>query len=253
VRDDLKLVRVIYIDEAGSSMEEPVFTWASTIVKDSVWLKVERKANHIIETLVPEELRSDFQFHAYDIFSGNNNWGLWRNRNGKALRFEILKQFVRLIPKYRLPITECSWLRGAERDPISAQIVEGMAFSFCVDFVERWFVQHAKRDVGMLIADEQGKPQKEPMYKLEIRRSRKSLRLHGMLGKLKHIVDTIHFAGSQESIGLQLADACAFFIKRHHMAKAKDEAEQFYELLRPFIFRSTVIDSTGTAQANHKS
>jgi hypothetical protein len=250
--EDLKLVRVIYIDEAGASIEEPVFTWASAIVKDTVWLRVERKANDIIETLVPEELRPDFEFHAYDIFSGNNNWSRWRNREGKALRFEILRRFVGLIPKYKLPITECSWQRGADRDALLAEMLQGMAFSMCVDFVERWFTQHAKRDVGMLIADEQGEPRNEPKYKLEIRRSRKSIRAQGLFRRLHHIVDAIHFAGSQESIGLQLADACAFFIKRHHVGKAKDEAEEFYELIRPFIFQTTLIKSMGTVEAKKK-
>jgi hypothetical protein len=243
---DLKLVRVIYIDEAGSSKEEPVFTWASIVIKDSIWLKIERDATKIVETMVPEKLRPEFEFHAYDIFSGNNRWADWRNRDGKALRFHILKEFVSLIPKYSLTVTECSWLKSQESRPDEIiGMLQGMAFSICIDFVERWFGQHAKRDVGMLIADEQGRPHDESLYKLEIRRSRKFGRFMGILSQLQHIVDTIHFASSQKSIGLQLADACAFFIKRHHMGKAKDEAAQFYEIFRPLIYQATVIDSTG--------
>src|ERR1700730_7338075 len=107
-QETLKLMRVIYIDEAGSSSEEPVFTWASIIVSDHHWLKIERLARGIIESLVPADLQPDFEFHAYDLFGGNNKWARWRNRDGKALRFEILKRFIGLIRRYRLPIFECS-------------------------------------------------------------------------------------------------------------------------------------------------
>ena len=154
-RENLKLVKVIYIDEAGSSATEPIFTWASIIVRDARWLSVERAAERIIETLVPKELREDFEFHAYDIFGANKNWAPWRNRDGKALRFEILRQFVGLIPKYRLPITECSWHKGQEKhDDRFTKLTQGIAFLICIDSVERWFAKNAKSDVGMLIADD---------------------------------------------------------------------------------------------------
>ena len=65
---DLKLVRVIYIDEARSNREERIFTWATIIVKDSRWLAVERDAERIIETLVPEELYSRTSSFTLAIF-----------------------------------------------------------------------------------------------------------------------------------------------------------------------------------------
>jgi hypothetical protein len=238
---NLDLVKVIYIDEAGSSFEEPVFTWAAVVIRDSQWLKLEREAQAIIDHFVPEELQSDFEFHACDLFGGSENWFPWRNRTGKELRFEILTEFISLIKRYRLPIIECSWKRDGERDAGINKLRQGVAFSVCVDSVERWFVQNARADVGMLIADVQGQRRDEAIFKEEILRARRVSSLYRRRAALRHIVDTIHFAGSHESIGLQLADACAFFIKRHHAAKPNDEANQFYELLRSRIFRSRLI------------
>src|SRR5208283_1955576 len=186
---NLRFVKVIYIDEAGSAFEEPVFTWASVIVKDRQILKIERLAKEIIETLVPKELRLDFEFHAYDIFGGNNMWARWRNRDGKALRFEILTKFIGLIRRYRLPIIECSWHKNQERIHSVITLRQGVAFSVCIDLVERWFIHNAKSDVGMLIADDQGNPRHEAIFKQEIRRARVVSRL-SRKPALRHIVDT---------------------------------------------------------------
>jgi hypothetical protein len=45
------------------------------------------------------------------------------------------------------------------------------------------------------------------------------------------IVDTVHFAEKSHSSPLQVADACAFAIKRHLMAKP--HSDRFYEPLKP--------------------
>jgi hypothetical protein len=51
--------------------------------------------------------------------------------------------------------------------------------------------------------------------------------------QFKHILDTVYFGNSHESIGLQLADACNFFIKRHHMGDTS--AERFFQMIYPFM------------------
>lgn len=233
-------MRVIYIDEAGSSHNESVFTWAAIIVKDRQWLKIERLAKDIIVELVPSELRVDFEFHAHEIFNGSEQWFPWRNKSGKELRFEILYRIVRLIQRFHLPIIECSWEKRGTRDVDLIKRRQGTAFLVCVDSVERWFVENAKNDVGMLIADDQSKPADEAIFKQEIRRARTVSRL-SRKPALRHIVDTIHFAGSHESIGLQLADACAFLIKRHRVGKEHNGAEDFYRGIQPCIYRSRLL------------
>jgi hypothetical protein len=45
-----------------------------------------------------------------------------------------------------------------------------------------------------------------------------------------HIVETVHFAEKAESMPLQVADTCAFVIKRRLMDK--EDAGEFYGLLR---------------------
>jgi len=61
-KEDVTLVKVVYIDEAGSSDNEAVFTWAAIIIKDRQWLKIERLAKEIIETKVPLNCESTSNF-----------------------------------------------------------------------------------------------------------------------------------------------------------------------------------------------
>jgi hypothetical protein len=51
--------------------------------------------------------------------------------------------------------------------------------------------------------------------------------------KFDYILDTVYFGQSHEAIGLQLADACNSFIKRHHMGDSS--AERFFQMVYPFI------------------
>ncbi len=52
-------------------------------------------------------------------------------------------------------------------------------------------------------------------------------------GRMDHLVDTLYFAASHESVGLQLADAASFLIKRHLMGKT--DSEPFYKLIKPCV------------------
>jgi hypothetical protein len=71
----------------------------------------------------------------------------------------------------------------------------------------------------------------EPSFK----RLYQQLRVEGFTGSpfltLLNFIDALHFAASQESIGLQLADCAAFLIKRHLMGK--DSTEEFYKIIEP--------------------
>lgn len=51
--------------------------------------------------------------------------------------------------------------------------------------------------------------------------------------RFDHIVDTVYFGQSNESYGIQLADACNFFLKQH--LAGNQAAERFYAILKDQI------------------
>jgi hypothetical protein len=114
-----------------------------------------------------------------------------------------------------------------------------LAFLLCAERVERWFAKEADQETGMLIGD-------ETRAKAEMKKSLRSYRKVGIpLGikeeRLEHIIDTIHFADSHESFGIQLADFCAYFIKRG--AAGKKDSQEFCDAISSCVFQGTVFPS----------
>lgn len=52
-------------------------------------------------------------------------------------------------------------------------------------------------------------------------------------GELFHFHDDMYFSDSRYSIGVQLADLCAYFIARH--LNGDSETEGFYKMIQPHI------------------
>ena len=103
---------------------------------------------------------------------------------------------------------------------------DDLAFLLCVERVEWWFNKSARDEAGILIADET-EPKDEKQHKKSLRYYRR-VQIPWSQSKLTHIIDSIHFVSSEETWGVQLADVCNFFIKRHLMAKL--DSEHFFKM-----------------------
>ena len=65
------VMRLVYVDEAGRSGNEPVVVVAAVIVHgDSQLIPLEKDLDLLVEKWIPEEFRDDFVFHAAHIFNG---------------------------------------------------------------------------------------------------------------------------------------------------------------------------------------
>jgi hypothetical protein len=60
--------------------------------------------------------------------------------------------------------------------------------------------------------------------------------LHCALGKLVHLHDDMYFGSSKDSIGVQLADLCGYFIAKHLEGDAAGEG--FYDIIKDRIVYS---------------
>src|SRR2546430_2602291 len=88
--DGDKLVRLVYLDESGSSTE-PFLVVAGVIIDaDKQWRLVERNVNELIGKYVPEENQKGFIFHATDMLGGHGIFAKHRERWREALR-ELLE------------------------------------------------------------------------------------------------------------------------------------------------------------------
>jgi hypothetical protein len=186
----------------------------------------------LVEKYVPEEKRENFAFHAKELVNGGKTFvrGIDDDK-----RIEVLHRMAEIPAKFLLPII-FGWHRrgvvpgekdqGPRREAIMAQ---AMAFSQCAVVAERYMREFARQDeVAMCIAED------NPTVRLAIKA------LHGLLSNprptfefpgemaaflpIARIIDTVHFAAKTEAALLQIADICAYTIKRYLAGAAHADA-----------------------------
>ena len=234
-------MRCVYLDEAGlgDERDEPITVVAAVLVDaDRQWRLLEADIQNIIETLVPQPSRRGFEFHAKELFSGSKSFP-W----SKAIRHAILAEFVALFQKHGLPILTGASLRAQIRQlletgdkKIAQKHLDLAAHNFAfldatgkVDFLLRTV---APDEVGMCFADETIF-QREDWLRTTLDFFRKMSLTGIQTDRFEHLVDTLYFAASHESLGLQLADSAAFLFKRHLMGKK--DSEPFYKMIEPCV------------------
>ena len=249
-----RLVRLAYIDEAGigNPEQEPFLVVAGVLVHGDIqWKPLEDYLSGLVRTYIPEENRPGFIFHALELFSGGRFFQ--RDTWPKAKRWEILEQIAKIPMLFDLPIS-FGYLDRAEfaanarsqghQDKNAVHVAShAMAFGHCEIGIERWMRSTAGDEVAMLIAED------TDLVKPTLKEAHAFLRNPAKVAAsemadspdlpLTKIIDTIHFASKQDSAPLQVADACAYIIKRYLMGKP--DAMDFYKLLLPqLIWRAKV-------------
>jgi hypothetical protein len=235
-----RLVRIAYFDEAGIASEgqEPIAVTAGVLIHgDLQWPTVEWDANAIILNHVPKELWGGFYFHADHLYHDNKRF---KGLLSPTTRFQILREFAGLIDKYKLPVSYAAVTRDfiAEKLPNAGpkartNLAQQWSFASCAIGFQGWFNREAdaSNEVAICVADR--KEKLEPSFK----RLYQLLRLEGAGGSpfltLFNFIDALHFAASEESIGLQIADCASFLIKRHLMGK--ENTEEFYKIIEAHL------------------
>ena len=218
----------------ASEGQEPIAVTAGVLIHgDLQWGIVDGNASAIILNHVPKELWGSFYFHADHLFHDNKRFeGLL----SPTTRFQILRELAGLIDRYELPVSYAAVTRGfvAEKLPHAKpaarmRLAQQFSFASCAIGFQGWFnrTPGVGDEVAICVADRKEKlePSLKRLYQL--------LRMEGLGGSpfltLNNFIDALHFAASEESIGLQIADCAAFLIKRHLMGKKN--TEEFYKII----------------------
>ena len=223
-----KVVRLIYIDEAGIDDRAPVVVLAGVIVEDKQWRSIERDIDDLILAQVPQSLRENWEFHAYELWCDKDS-KLRKAGMTRDQRLQLLTDFLKIALKHRLPII-CAIATKAKVSAIVPKYKRddfvSIGFWACASVANRWLADHAPPDVGMLIADNAD----------GATRRIKAFRYYRKLSALpmRNLVETVHFADSRDTWGLQLADCCAYVIKRQETSKA--DVKPFYDLIAEAIY-----------------
>ncbi len=218
-------MRIIYLDEAGIGKlaDDPCVVVAGIILHgDKQWLPLETYLRAMVEAWVPPADRPGIIFHAKDIFHGTK--AFHRDKWEKETRFAILDELATLPAAFDFPVIwgAIDRTKMAEKHPkmTPAQCTEHaylVATSMCLMQAER-YMREAGSDgeVAQIVFEDRAG------VRQDVKTLHRFLRGHNLPADLEdqkylpltRIIDTPNFAAKNESSPLQIADFCAFALKR---------------------------------------
>jgi uncharacterized protein DUF3800 len=227
-------MRIAYLDEAGTGNidNEPIVVVAGVIVHaDGQWRAVEDRLKDLVTKYIREEDRTGFCFHGTDIYSGSKLFTL--DRYPREQRSQMLEELCRLPHDLSLPIVYGPVNRKEMREKYPAappdellKVCLGIAASVCMFTIERYMRTRYPDEVAFVVHEnnEQSRDLVRSIHN-EYRNPHDAVKkfqdAHNAAYGLpfKNIIDTAHFAEKRDTPILQLADICAFVIKRRLMGK----------------------------------
>ena len=236
-----RLVRFVYIDEAGISNknDEPWIVEAGVIVNPDIHLKaIETRFESIRADLLPD-LNVREPFHAKDIWHGSGPFS--RDKYDSDTRWRVLERMAAIPKELSLPIA-AGWFQRAMLDEwVPAKLtntlepLRTLTFGFCVLSAESWLRIHAPDEVVMLIHEdtEQERWLRNQLTTFQNPEIVRQVGAPADLFPIVHIKDEIMFASKRGSRILQLADLCAFLIKRN--LSQKSNSRPLFSLIAPQI------------------
>lgn len=222
------LVRLLYLDEAGTDHDAPFLSVAGVLVHgDDEWPKVDQRIAGLVEKYIPERDRLGFVFHATDIYHGSGYFDRRKPEWADHIRrVTVLDDLADIIEDLHLPVVFGNYEKEkfalgpegiANTHQRRASVLHDVAILDCLIRTDIWLARYAPSELATVI-HEDGASLAKNLIKSTVRfaRSPDHLKVVGTLPglPLKRIIDTVHFAGKPDARPLQLADLCAFIMAR---------------------------------------
>lgn len=220
---------------------------ASVMVKDSQFRTLEAMLSVVSENVIPPEKQAQFtEFKASEIYGGH---GIYQEipqsvRHGAiAGLLSFLRDTDIMVVYGALNLSELKKQNYASVNPFD------VVFRICARGVESWMAKQLEQqfqqyiaegtpnqhvrfdDKALFIVDESG--ENKALLQQTYRQMRRSYRQADDESELRYVFDDMYFGDSKFSVGIQVADACAYFIGKH--VSGNMEAEEIYALIEPHI------------------
>lgn len=236
-------MRIAYLDEAGISKHEPFAVVAAVLINGDDWKKVAAGLALLADRCAPKDKREGFIFHAKELYHGGKTLtrAAFPPEHGRS----FLESLVHIPKDNRIPVS-MGWVEKEGFEPQAvlpdnprdqATFFHATAFMNCVVVVDRVMREAYPDELVQLVAEDNAESRRAIKASYEFMNS--PLSAVGLSEEtkdwlpLRHVIDTVHFAKKSESSPLQLADACAFAIRRH--LERRPDAATYYEPLAPAL------------------
>jgi hypothetical protein len=221
-------MRLVYVDEAGigDDAKEPLTVVAAVIINgDTQWRTIESDIKDLKSDY--SQLDRDTELKANQIFWGQGKFQPWKREDRVILQKTLLGLIKRHNLSINIGVVDREYLKSLSH--IRHVKAQDFALVMCLHETESWFCKHAPGEVGIVIADE---TDREEVFKHSLQIYREHP-IGPVKAKFNHLIEPILFADSKETWGIQLADHCAFFMKRFLCQKA--DSTEFFEIIKPML------------------
>jgi hypothetical protein len=241
-------MRFTFLDEGGISQYEPRVVVAGVFVDgDKQLIRLEQALDAIVRKHIPEKDWDGFVLHAKDIWGGGKYFND-RDRWPIEKRAKILDDLVAIPSRLEIPVI-FNWVDRA--DIATRHNAEGLmpqrdfdvschavAFAGCMLKIEEFMRRVWVNEIAQVVAEDN--PEARSTIKGVVELFKQPTRMlrpligHSDVLPLERIRGSVQFASKSESRPLQLADACAFLIRRR-LYKHDNNSARFYNKLKPWM------------------
>lgn len=237
---------IAFIDDSGSHDQSAFQVVGAVFGKEADFFNLELTLGVLVtENLIPSEKWEPFEeFKASDLYKGRNAFQDIKPEK----RYKAIGDFLKIVGECELSIAYGAVPTRKLRGSIygSASQID-VAFRACLPGIQTWMKNNASGDKCLLITDDFS----ERKIKEEVRLSFRQLRLKirppdYSIGTLEHFHDAIAFCDSRDSVGVQAADMCSYFIG-HHL-QGNSESQWCYDLFKSRICYQSVVLADSLAE-----
>lgn len=243
-------MRLVYLDEAGISDREPFAVVCAVVVDSDRQLKgLEAGLSDLADKCAPPGKRRGFIFHATELYGGGKT--LVRGESPPEHGRGFLKTLLQIPADNGMEVAmhfiEKAELTGDFRPSKASEravLYHTMAFIGCAVGIEMLMRTSYPNEVAHLVAEDNSQSRRLLRDAHNFLKNAELVAalpsdIRGVL-PFQHIVDGLFFAEKTESSALQLADACAFTIRRH--LECRNDAAEYYDLLVPALINRPKTD-----------
>jgi hypothetical protein len=233
-------VHLAYLDDSGSDEKSGVVLCGGVVITDHNFMYVEGMAGVAMHQLFSSTETDKFQeFHARQLFRGEKQF----DGISEDSRFKAIDVLLLAVQQFRLPFIYSAVDRNALlKSPFKTADPRDMAFHVCLLGIEDWAQsQHEShpgtlrvdpKDVTLIVMDDD-----EPNSDLKRKFKTTFRELRAQHGpefpsrRLRHVHDAMYFGDSRDSVGLQMADLCGYFMRRR-LCGPDAEGDRFFRQVK---------------------
>lgn len=231
-----------YLDDSGTRQKDKkkfqVLT--AVLINDPEFFDLEREIGATIEDLLPADRFETFEeFHAFELYGG---YGVFEGID-QQIRFDAIEKLLLMVRRYRLPVIYGAVnTKALEDKPYASASPIDIAFRTCAQGISAWMGQNVASKIGnelaILIADDTSDRKIKTDLRQSFRQMRRHIRPPDYNPRLWYVHDDMYFGSSKDSVGIQLADLCGYFIAKH--LEGDVSIDGFYQIIADQICNSKV-------------